>query len=184
MNTDTAPLTMSPEQHDGERFYPPVPRYDSVFTEGVKWLDSLASDDTGSEQLDAAPLTMSQFANRADYEKAVAATRTVTPYDGYEVAPVYVETDGQGCEAMTTAEEARTLIRSESGSLIWSLYGHLSEGGVECIGDFATETDALGVYSKITGRPLPEPGDSMHALPPAIGIPTRHYPTDEAGLAV
>ncbi len=130
-----------------------------------------------------APLSMSQFATRADFEKAVSTSPTLAPYDGYEVAPVYFDQDGNG-EAMTTAKEARTLIRSEGGSLIWSLYGHLSEGGVECIGDFATETDALSVYSKITGRPLPDPGDSMHALPPAIGIPTRHYPTDAAGLAV
>ncbi len=130
-----------------------------------------------------APLTMSQFATRADYDAAVAA-QPVAPFDGYEVAPVHVETDGETCEGCLTGAEARELVRTVGGSLIWSLYGHLPEGGAQCIADYATESDALTVYAQITGRTKPEPCDEMRTLPPAVGIPTTHYPADDQGRAV
>ncbi|MBP3955455.1 hypothetical protein J8F10_09190 [Gemmata sp. G18] len=37
---------------------------------------------------------------------------------------------------------------------VWTLYGHLPEGGVEAIGDFATREHAEQVFQRITGIPF------------------------------
>jgi hypothetical protein len=65
--------------------------------------------------------------------------RFMKTYDGYEIHPCkdygsYIET----CHP----DEAD----------FWSLYGHLSGEGVECIGDFNSFDDARSVYYRITGK--------------------------------
>ena len=34
----------------------------------------------------------------------------------------------------------------------WSLFGHIPDGGVDCIGDFATREHAEEIFARITGR--------------------------------
>ncbi len=65
---------------------------------------------------------------------------TIQSYDGLEIAPVgeYEDKDGSKfCERVDDPQEAH----------FWSVYGHLPEGGVECLEDFATEQEAIA-FSK------------------------------------
>ena len=111
---------------------------------------------------------------------------TSTPefFDSYEVAPVHVTENGETAEACTTGTEAREEASKDGGSMVWGIYGHLPSGGVSWIADFSAELDALSLYAQITGRKVPETADQLHVLAPAIGVPTRHFPTDEHGRAL
>jgi hypothetical protein len=40
---------------------------------------------------------------------------------------------------------------------VWRLYGHIPGQGLECIGDFKTQSQAEEVYARITGRPYLHP---------------------------
>lgn len=60
---------------------------------------------------------------------------TIHNYDGLELSPVAEYEDKQGdkfCERVDDPNEAQ----------FWSVYGHLREGGVECLEDFYTEQEA------------------------------------------
>lgn len=66
-----------------------------------------------------------------------------THFDGYEVHGVkeYTGEDGtKFCEQVDDGE-----------AMFWSLYGHLADGGLLCIGDFQTREDAEEVMARITG---------------------------------
>ncbi len=82
-------------------------------------------------------------------ESPIEAAKKITPswftripdYDGLEIHPVRVyETreDKTFCE-QCEPEEAD----------FWSVYGHLIEGGVECIDDFAAEAQAERFASQL-----------------------------------
>ena len=66
------------------------------------------------------------------------------PYDAYEIHGVAEQRSGskRSCEQVPD-EEAQ----------FWSLYGHISGEGVECIGDFKTRRYAEEVLERITGGP-------------------------------
>ena len=60
---------------------------------------------------------------------------TIHDYDGLELAPVaeYEDKDGfKFCEPVDDPQEAK----------FWSVYGHMPEGGVECLEDFPTKARA------------------------------------------
>lgn len=79
----------------------------------------------------------------------------VEPFDGYEIHPV-AEDEGGCCEPVDTIEKAR----QQGVKAFWSLYGHLPEGGVECIAD-RDEWDLIAeLYTRITGN-VAEFGDCL-----------------------
>ena len=82
---------------------------------------------------------------------------------GYELAPV-VEVPGEGLVPQQSLEAAEAL----SDRVIWSLYGHLPEGGVSIVGDFDDYAAAAETYSRITGLVVPEnlDGRRLLRLPP------------------
>ena len=65
------------------------------------------------------------------------------------------------------ADEARTRLRDfhdigltcfddyeiHAEAEVWRLYGHIPGQGLECIGDFKTQSQAEEIYTHITGRP-------------------------------
>ena len=60
---------------------------------------------------------------------------TIHSYDGLELAPVaeYEDKDGvKYCERVDDPSDAQ----------FWSVYGHLPEGGVQCLEDYDTEQEA------------------------------------------
>ncbi len=61
-------------------------------------------------------------------------------FDGYEISPVVYLEDG-----------AVEVVTDGSRFDHYSLYGHLPSGGVQCIGDFKSNTEAKKVYSLIVG---------------------------------
>jgi len=80
----------------------------------------------------------------------VALAKAITPfwfstihnYDGLELAPVaeYEEKAGtKFCERVDNAKDAQ----------FWSVYGHLREGGVECLEDFKTEQEATAFAEQL-----------------------------------
>ena len=67
---------------------------------------------------------------------------TIHNYDGLELAPVteYEDRDGvKYCERVDDPAEAQ----------FWSVYGHLREGGVECLEDFDTEQEAASFAKEL-----------------------------------
>jgi|GEM_PF-6661006 len=72
----------------------------------------------------------------------------MTVYDNYEISPCHrfeePDSPGKYYFEVCAPEEAD----------VWTLYGHLPEGGVEAIGDFSTREAAEQVYSRITGQPF------------------------------
>ncbi|HZW05427.1 MAG TPA: hypothetical protein VFF58_00835 [Candidatus Nitrosotalea sp.] len=74
-------------------------------------------------------------------------------FDSIELAPV-AQIDAEGtCEAFESLDEVPEELR---GSVFWSIYGHTSGEGVQCIGDFTTATHALEVVTRLFGdlKPL------------------------------
>lgn len=70
------------------------------------------------------------------------------PYDNYEISPCTrtEEPDKPGVFYFEVCEPHE--------ADVWTLYGHLPEGGVESIGDFATCEDAEQTFERITGIPF------------------------------
>jgi hypothetical protein len=66
-----------------------------------------------------------------------------TPFDGYEVhgVKVFHEAGLRWCEQVSDREAE-----------FWSLYGHIPDQGLDCIGDFKTRWHAEEIYARITGR--------------------------------
>ncbi len=66
-----------------------------------------------------------------------------TRFDGYDIHGVRESDDGGGkyCEQVPDNEAE-----------FWSLYGHISGQGLECIGDFKTRAHAQEIYERITGE--------------------------------
>ena len=76
-------------------------------------------------------------------------------FDAIEIAPV-VEVDENGsCEPFDSLAGVPAALRAE---VFWSLYGHTTGEGVQCIGDFKTADAALEVLQRLFGdlRPLPQ----------------------------
>jgi hypothetical protein len=70
------------------------------------------------------------------------------PYDNYEISPCTrtEEPDKPGTFYFEVCEPHE--------ADVWTLYGHLPEGGVEAIGDFATREAAEKTFQRITGIPF------------------------------
>lgn len=70
------------------------------------------------------------------------------PYDNYEISPCTrtEESDSPGKFHYEVCEPHE--------ADVWTLYGHLPEGGVEAIGDFATREHAEATFQRITGIPF------------------------------
>jgi hypothetical protein len=66
-------------------------------------------------------------------------TKDITPYDDYEI---------HGCKDYGDFVEPVEDDEAE----FWSLYGHIPNQGVECIGDFKTRRRAEEVLQRITGK--------------------------------
>ncbi|MFI0460266.1 MAG: hypothetical protein ACH254_21990, partial [Candidatus Thiodiazotropha endolucinida] len=71
---------------------------------------------------------------------AMAATPfwfgTIQSYDGLELAPVAEYEDKEGCKFCERVDDPKD-------AQLWSVFGHLTEGGVECLEDFPTEREAI-----------------------------------------
>lgn len=67
-------------------------------------------------------------------------TKEITPYDAYEIHGCK-EFDGGFVEQVEDGEAE-----------FWSLYGHIPNQGVECIGDFKTRRRAEEILQRITGN--------------------------------
>jgi hypothetical protein len=95
-----------------------------------------------------------------------------TRFDAYEIAPVLDDGDTCAqCISLADAQERAT----DGDTIIWSLYGHLPEGGVLCIGDFKSYDDAAEVYSLITGEPAPENPDLVMFYNLPAGHQENHH---------
>lgn len=77
----------------------------------------------------------------------------VAPFDAYEIAPVVCAADGN-CEQYDTLLAAQEAM-SKGDELVWSVYGHCPEGGVEWISDFGDEDGATTLIYRITGKIVP-----------------------------
>ena len=75
------------------------------------------------------------------------------PYDNYEISPCTrtEEPDKPGLYYFEVCEPHE--------ADVWTLYGHLPEGGVEAIGDFATREAAEQTFQRITGNPFGDPDE-------------------------
>ena len=74
-------------------------------------------------------------------------------FDSIELAPVaQIDADGT-CEAFESLADVPEELRD---SVFWSIYGHTSGEGVQCIGDFTTPDHALEVLRRLFGdlKPL------------------------------
>ena len=68
-------------------------------------------------------------------------------YDAIEVSPVLITPDGEGgeiCEPVPYSER--------STASMWSVYGHLPQGGVECLTDVSTEHRATRIGALFEAR--------------------------------
>lgn len=75
-------------------------------------------------------------------EKSPFWFQTIQSYDGLEIAPVaeYEDKDGSKfCEPVDDPKQAH----------FWSVYGHIPEGGVECLEDFDTGKEALNFANRL-----------------------------------
>lgn len=64
----------------------------------------------------------------------------IIPFDDYEIHP---------CKDYGDFVER---VKDESEAEFWSLYGHIPNQGVLCIGDFKTRQHAEEVLQRITGK--------------------------------
>lgn len=66
-----------------------------------------------------------------------------TPFDVYEIHGVkeFHEVGVRWCEQVSDREAE-----------FWSLFGHIPNQGLDCIGDFKTRRHAEEIYARITGR--------------------------------
>lgn len=67
------------------------------------------------------------------------------PFDAYEIHPVVYHQTPDGSRF---AEQAT----NPAEASCWSLFGHISGQGLECIGDFPSYELAAEIYARITGR--------------------------------
>lgn len=107
--------------------------------------DRLDFHDVGVWQVAAALAAAYEAGTSAPRPAPEARPGLPEPFDGYEIHGVAEYTDGAGnpfCEQVPD-EQAQC----------WSLFGHLPEGGLECVGDFETRQLAEEVYARITGEP-------------------------------
>jgi hypothetical protein len=73
-----------------------------------------------------------------------------TGYDALEVHTVQIFLDDYA-DQLSAGEEI-----SEGSSIIWSLYGHTPNEGLECIGDFNSFEAACEVAEKLGGKLFPK----------------------------
>ncbi len=67
-------------------------------------------------------------------------TKEITPYDAYEI---------HGCKEYEAGFVEQV---EDSEAEFWSLYGHIPNQGVECIGDFKTRCRAEEILQRITSK--------------------------------
>ena len=67
-------------------------------------------------------------------------TKAIIPFDGYEI---------HGCKDYGDYVEP---VKDESEAEFWSLYGHIPNQGVVCIGDYNTRQHAEEILQRITGK--------------------------------
>lgn len=73
------------------------------------------------------------------------------PYIGYQIRLVaeFVGEDGQSfCEPVES-------MYADADRHFWGLYGKLPNGGVEHIGDYKLQRNAVQIYNRITSRAMP-----------------------------
>jgi len=98
-------------------------------------------------------------------------------FDAYEILPVieYEHTNwekfcdpyGNEAEAVASAAEYVKNHPHCTTKLMWSLYGHLPSGGVECFFDGESKADCVRIYRLITGsaHPIEENNTAEFNLP-------------------
>lgn len=71
----------------------------------------------------------------------------MNPFDNYEISPCRRFDDA----GLPDPNGLTFEVCEPHEADVWTLYGHLPEGGVEAIGDFATREDAEATFQRITG---------------------------------
>ena len=77
------------------------------------------------------------------------------PFDAYEISPV-IEDENGTAEPVNLDEFEASLKGVNADRHFWSLYGHLPEGGVECVGDYTCYRHAADIYERITQCEAPK----------------------------
>lgn len=75
-------------------------------------------------------------------------------FEAYEINPVCEQTDADGhvfCSAHIDLASAEEEAEETGGRVIWTLYGHREEEGVEAIADSVDEAAAFALLYSITG---------------------------------
>lgn len=102
-------------------------------------------DTDGQAQADIKLIVDALNAYKREAPAAVAhqSTNLPTRFDDYEVHGIREFGKGRFSYAEPVADDE---------AQFWSLFGHITGHGLECIGDFKTREDAEKVYARITGR--------------------------------
>lgn len=93
-----------------------------------------------------------------------------TVFDAYEIRPCVISNVGSDDEFAHPCESEREAydIWKQGDKLVWSLYGHLPTGGVDCICDRESKRLCLELYERITGvKHTCDPGDGLSV----VGLP-------------
>lgn len=73
-------------------------------------------------------------------------------YNGFEMNPVVVMRHGAGgniCEAITDIAAVAEYLDDNFEGLVWTIYAHCVEGGVEAVHDFNTHSDAKRCFEQL-----------------------------------
>lgn len=93
---------------------------------------------------------------------------TIERFTHYEIKRVAEFSTQRGelyCEPLTTLEEEQLPDDLKPQRTFWTLYGRISEGGAEAIGDYLTPEAVGGIYERITGNHLDDISEDMVGLP-------------------
>ncbi|MCG7911712.1 MAG: hypothetical protein JAY82_18255 [Candidatus Thiodiazotropha taylori] len=89
---------------------------------------------------------MRELKGPSPIELAKAATpfwfQTIHSYDGLELAPVAEYEGKESCKFCERVDDPKD-------AQLWSVFGHLPEGGVECLEDFPTEREAFNFANSL-----------------------------------
>ena len=69
-------------------------------------------------------------------------------YDAIELAPIAVINPAGDCEPFENLADVPIEL---SASVFWSIFGHTLGEGVQCLGDFTSEHEALEVLRRLLG---------------------------------
>ena len=100
-------------------------------------------------------------------------------FDNYEIHPVIaLDKDNQPTKDLKAAVTYEQCTENDPYLFMWSIFGHLPQGGVECIADCELKTDAELIYSGLMER-LTKPAlldaallarNALKPCPPPINI--------------